>query len=185
VPASTVQLPNARSRIADALCAHIHAVVRIFTPHPRERPEVMPVGSSASPFVAWARLTPGMSGRRFHRRPGLGTQIMQFCACDRSTSHRPSIAESRFTCRPIACRCMQPALGVARAGRLGDGGGVGWFASALGATDLDTARGHGGRLLVVIPTGCRYPFRLPPRGGLPGAAPPRGSGTGFAGQRRS
>jgi non-heme chloroperoxidase len=37
----------------------------------------------------------------------------------------------------------------------------------------------------VIPTGCRYPFRPPPRAGMPGAAPPLGSGTGFAGQRRS
>jgi hypothetical protein len=45
--------------------------------------------------------------------------------------------------------------------------------------------GHGGRLLVVIPTGCRYPFRPPRRAGMPGAAPPLGSGTGFAGQRRS
>ena len=37
----------------------------------------------------------------------------------------------------------------------------------------------------VIPTGCRCPFRPPPRAGMPGAAPPLGSGTGFAGQRRS
>jgi voltage-gated potassium channel len=37
----------------------------------------------------------------------------------------------------------------------------------------------------VIATGCRYPVRPPPRAGLPGAAPPLGSGTGFAGQRRS
>jgi hypothetical protein len=74
------------------------------------------------------------------------------------------------------------------------GGGLGFViigavymgASALAAAaELDTARHHGGRLLVEIPTGCRYPFRPPPRGGLPGAAPPLGSGTGFAGQRRS
>jgi hypothetical protein len=37
----------------------------------------------------------------------------------------------------------------------------------------------------VIPTGCRYPFRPPPRAGMRGAAPPLGSGTGFGGQRRS
>jgi hypothetical protein len=46
-------------------------------------------------------------------------------------------------------------------------------------------RGHGGRLLMVISTGCRCPVRPPPRAGWPGAAPPLGSGTGFAGQRRS
>jgi hypothetical protein len=40
-------------------------------------------------------------------------------------------------------------------------------------------------VVVWIPTGCRYPFRPPPRAGMPDAAPPLGSGTGFAGQRRS
>src|SRR6266487_4121696 len=40
----------------------------------------------------------------------------------------------------------------------GSGGGTttapGGFAPAPGAAELDTARGHGGRVLVVIPTGC-------------------------------
>jgi non-heme chloroperoxidase len=40
-------------------------------------------------------------------------------------------------------------------------------------------------VVVWIPTGCRPPVRPPPRAGMPGAAPPLGSGTGFAGQRRS
>ena len=40
-------------------------------------------------------------------------------------------------------------------------------------------------VLASIPTGCRYPVRPPPRAGMPGAAPPLRSGTGFAGQRRS
>ena len=57
--------------------------------------------------------------------------------------------------------------------------------AALGAAELDTARSHASRLLVVLPTGCRYPFRPPPQAELPGAAPLLGSGTGFADQRRS
>ena len=49
---------------------------------------------------------PSMSDRRFHQRPGWATQIIQFCAYDRSTSHRPSLAVSRFTCRPIETKVM-------------------------------------------------------------------------------
>jgi hypothetical protein len=71
------------------------------------------------------------------------------------------------------------------AGELLQACSAGWFAPALGAAKLDTARGHGGRLLVVILTGCRYPFQPPPRARLPGAALPLRSGRGFVGQRRS
>jgi hypothetical protein len=157
----------------------------------------------ASPLEVGSHSEAVVCDRRHHEESGLPEsnprQASLCLPCRRLLGPSASLsASSSLALPPVLCRvprsgdCM-----TARSSR-----GVAWLlrgcaaaaaAGRAGCVGLDDGpgaiapgwRGHGGRLLMVISTGCRCPVRPPPRAGWPGAAPPLGSGTGFAGQRRS
>jgi hypothetical protein len=134
----------------------------------------------------WGWRPPG--ARRQSRAGRVGTTRPAACRRARGGRRRPARDAARGTGSTRRRRRPGRARPRCRGCPTGSGGGRRRrrvVCAALGAAELDTARGHASRLLVVLPTGCRYPFRPPPQAELPGAAPPLGSGTGFAGQRRS